>query len=59
VNLEHVTNGTAVGAVTSYFWLPTFHSLSAACAEIVPVLGALWLLIQIGFKFYDRYSGKP
>ncbi|NPU64592.1 hypothetical protein HL667_06245 [Bradyrhizobium sp. 83012] len=55
---ENVTNGTAVGALTSYFWLPSFHSISSACAEIAPVLGALWLLLQITLKLYDRYHGK-
>jgi len=52
---EHATTTLAAGAATSPWWLPTFHTVSAVAAEVLPVLGVTWLLLQIGLKLYDRY----
>lgn len=57
MNLENATNGAAVGAVASPLWLPSFHTISAGAAEILPILGVLWLVVQIGFKLYDLCGG--
>lgn len=58
VTIENATTGAAVGAVTSPIWLPSLHDISTACAEVWPILGAIWLCMQIGFKLYDRFSDR-
>jgi len=37
----------ALAAVCSPAWLPTFHDVSATTAELIPVIGAVYLLLQI------------
>lgn len=58
MNYEHATNTTALGAITSHFWLPSFHEVSSAAAEVAPLLGVAWLLLQIGLKLYDRLKRR-
>jgi hypothetical protein len=58
MNLEQATNGAAVGAASSPFWLPSLHTVSSAAAEVLPIIGVAWLLLQIGLKLYDRYGRK-
>jgi hypothetical protein len=55
---EKVADYGAVGAVTSPFWLPSVHDVSQWCADALPIVGFAWLLIQIGIKAYDRYTGN-
>jgi len=45
--LDRSTDTVAVAAVTSPFWLPFIESTSEVAASFVPILGVLWLLIQI------------
>ena len=52
---EKVADYGAVGAVTSPWWLPSLHDVSQWCADALPIAGFAWLLVQVGFKFYDRY----
>jgi hypothetical protein len=49
---EIVTDAAAAGAVASPIWLPTLHQASEFAAMILPILGALWLALQIGLKIY-------
>jgi hypothetical protein len=52
---ERLANYGAVGAVASPWWLPSVSDLSHWCGDWLPIVGMAWLLIQIGFKAYDRY----
>lgn len=54
-NGEKVVTVTDVGAVTalvSPIWLPTLQEVSQIAALVLPILGALWLLIQISHYVY-------
>jgi len=53
MTMEHVTTGTAAGAVTSPIWLPWLHAVSDVAALTVPILGAIWLIVQISVKLYE------
>jgi hypothetical protein len=54
---DTMTNGfTTAGAgaaMVSPWWLPALHEVSQVAAEIVPILGALWLITQIAMKVAD------
>lgn len=43
----------AAGAVASPVWLPWLHTTSEIAATIAPILGLIWLLVQIYAKLKD------
>jgi len=45
--LDNTTAGVAISAVASPVWLPMLHSLSDGAAIIAPILGTVWLVVQI------------
>lgn len=51
---EKVTAAIAAGAVISPIWLPFAHDVAAQWA---PVLGCVWLILQITLKLIDRVIG--
>lgn len=53
---DQVVTASAVGAITSIWWLPSLHSLSSTAAEIAPILGCAWLVLQILLKAHDSYK---
>jgi len=52
MTLESANKGAAVAAVTSPWWLPVLHSISEVAALVLPILGVLWLCVQIVVKLY-------
>lgn len=50
---EKVTAIVATTAIVSPVWLPYAHDVAAMWA---PVLGCLWLILQIALKLIDRFS---
>lgn len=51
---SEVINGSgATAALMSPFWLPSLQEVSAFAALILPILGAAWLILQIGLKLYS------
>lgn len=57
-NLETITNTTAVVAVVSPFWIHLLHDISELCATALPILGALWLVLQITLKLQAWWRGR-
>lgn len=55
---DQITNAGAVGAISSPVWLPNLKTISAAAAEILPILGAIWLLTQIITKIIETRRNK-
>ena len=47
---EHMTNAVAAGAVVSPIWLPFLRDASQFAGILVPILGAVWLIVQIAHK---------
>lgn len=46
----HVDRGTdlvAAAGVTSPFWLPPLATVSEVAALVLPIIGVVWLLIQM------------
>ncbi len=52
------TNVVAAGGITSPAWLPTLETASQVAANLVPILSAVWLVIQIGGYIRKRVSGQ-
>jgi hypothetical protein len=51
--LTNTTHAVAVGAVSAPLWLPSLTQISNFAALCMPILGALWLLIQIARAFWN------
>ncbi|WP_287339965.1 hypothetical protein [Mesorhizobium sp.] len=45
--MERATNTIAAGAAVSPFWLPSLADVSQGAALLLPVLGCVWLIVQI------------
>lgn len=44
---DRVTTGIAAGATASPIWLPQLEEISKAAATLLPILGVVWLLMQM------------
>ena len=51
---DAVTNYIAAGSVVSFLWLPTLQSVSTIAAEMLPILGCAWLLVQLALRLLDN-----
>ncbi|HXP66434.1 MAG TPA: hypothetical protein VN815_13235 [Steroidobacteraceae bacterium] len=52
---EAVTDTIAVGAISSPLWL---HQISGIASDALPLLGFIWLAVQIGVKIHTTYWKK-
>lgn len=43
-----------VAGISSPFWLPSIETLSNIAAVWLPILGCLWMFIQMGFFVYGK-----
>jgi hypothetical protein len=55
---EAVADVGAVAAVVSPVWLPMLHEVSDFAALALPILGAVWLMVQIITKLWTFYKGR-
>jgi len=55
---EVVTDTGAIAAIASPWWLPSLHDVSHFAAEWLPILGAIWLVVQTGVKLHTTYWRK-
>jgi hypothetical protein len=55
---EKITHWIAAGAVISPAWLPLIETASQYAALLLPILGVIWLGVQIFFKVREG-RGKP
>jgi len=53
---ELITTAGAVGAIGSPWWLPWLQTVSEFAAIIAPILGVIWLLVQITFKLREAFK---
>jgi len=44
----------SIGMITSPWWVFYLKDVSAIAALFAPILGCIYLLMQIGFKLWDR-----
>lgn len=58
---ERTTDVVAVVAMASPVWLGYLGHISNFAAAATPILGALWLLVQIcakGFELWDKHKER-
>lgn len=48
--MDNATTAAAAGAIASPIWLPWLQTASELAAVIAPILGVIWLLVQIWSK---------
>lgn len=56
-----VTTSAAVAMTLSYWWLPALKAASEFAGIVVPILGAIWLIVQIVtrvMEFYRRWGNR-
>lgn len=58
VTSDTLTTAGAVGAIASPVWLPTLYAASHVAGLLLPILGVLWLLVQIGVKLHSTYKRR-
>jgi hypothetical protein len=58
VTSDSITTAGAVGAITSPAWLPALYTASHVAGLLLPILGVLWLLVQIGVKLHSTYKRR-
>jgi len=51
---EKATTWLAASAVVSPAWLPPLESMSEIAGDLLPILGVIWLAVQIGFKVREH-----
>lgn len=52
------TYAVSAGMATSPWWLPLLQSVSEGAATIAPILGAVWLVVQIWAKVSEIRNRK-
>lgn len=52
MTVESANKATAIAAVASPWWLPTLHTMSDVAALALPIMGVLWLCVQIVIALY-------
>lgn len=50
---DTLTTATAGAAVVSPFWLPWLQTVSEMASITLPILGAVWLVVQIAAKIIE------
>jgi hypothetical protein len=51
---DNVTGGVALASVISPAWLPYLTEMSSFAALLAPILGVLWLAVQIYSKIKEQ-----
>ena len=55
---EKIGGAVAGAAITSPLWFQQLKPYSDVAAIFVPILGCIYLSMQIGFKLYDRSKSE-
>lgn len=56
---DRATTGLAVGGVSLPAWWPSLDQVSSVAVELVPILSALWLVVQIVGYVRRLRRGQP
>lgn len=56
--MEQTTNAIAGAAVTSPLWLDWLRDVSTVAGFLVPIFGALWLMVQIANKINEMAKNR-
>lgn len=51
---QKATTVIAAGAAATPWWLPVLKEFSSIAADLLPIAGLVWLLIQIGYRIFGK-----
>jgi hypothetical protein len=54
---DKATTFLAMASFATPFWITLLKDVSEAAALLMPILGAIWLIIQITHKIYTIWKG--
>jgi hypothetical protein len=57
--MAKVTDGVALAAASSPFWLPTLAQVSQVAGLLLPIFGCAWLLIQVVLRIRQEIKRPP
>jgi hypothetical protein len=52
--IQKISSGIAAGAAISPWWLPALKAASEVAGMLLPVLGVVWLIVQMIAFFRGR-----
>ena len=52
--MDKISYIVSAGAITSVGWLPTLEEISSIAALLLPIIGIIWLIVQIIYKIKTR-----
>lgn len=52
--IDKTTTGVAAGAVFSPWWLPSLAEVSHTAAQLLPIAGLMWILVQFLVLIFRR-----
>jgi Na+/alanine symporter len=58
MTMEATNKGAAVAAIASPWWLPGLHTISEVAALVLPIMGVLWIVLQVVIAIYKFKRGK-
>lgn len=58
MTFETANKAAIVTAVSSPWWLPILKNASDVAGLVLPILGVLWLVLQIVIKLYQVRRNK-
>lgn len=56
--MMRATNSVALAGLTMPVWVPSLEQISRGAGAAVPVLSALWLVVQIARHLHQWKAGK-
>ncbi|QOV06128.1 hypothetical protein CPT_Pasto_054 [Rhizobium phage Pasto] len=56
--MDNATTAVAASAVASPVWLPWLQTASQVAATLAPIIGVIWLLVQIWSKIVETRRRK-
>lgn len=54
---EHLDTAVASAAVASPWWLPSLADVSTVAAEMLPIMGIIWIIVKIVTRIIELRIG--
>ena len=53
-SMDKINYIVSAGAITSFGWMPKLEEVSTHASLWLPIVGVIWISVQIWFKFKNR-----
>jgi hypothetical protein len=58
MTMDGITTPVALAAAVSPAWLPALQNYSVIFAALLPIVGVIWLAVQIAVKIIEARRGR-